>query len=127
MIENLIPKLILNIILILATLFVGVILHKLGRPYSSGVFAMHKLTTVLFVVFLIRIIIPYTNNHELNILTMFLIVVATLSLLGLLVSGGAMSLDKNHEFMLTTHRVSTAVFLMCISGFFHTLFQIKTN
>ena len=125
MIENLIPKTIVNIALILTTLIVGVILHKLGRPYSNLVFAIHKLTTVTFVVLIIRIIIPYANNPELNIWPIVLIVLATISVLGLIVSGGAMSLNKSHDLMLTIHKVSTLVFLLIISGLFYTIYQIK--
>lgn len=125
MIENVIPKTIVNIALIMTTIIVGVILHKLGRPYSNVVFAIHKLTTVIFVVLIIRIIIPYANNHELNILPIVLIVLATISVLGLIVSGGAMSLNKSHDLMLTIHKVSTLVFLLIISGLFYTIYQIK--
>jgi len=125
MIENLIPKTIINISLILITLIVGIILHKLGKPYNNFVFAIHKLTTVAFVVLVIKMIIPYLKVNELNFFIIILIALATISVLGLIVSGGAMSLNKSHDLMLTIHKVSTLVFLLIISGLFYTFYRIK--
>jgi len=123
MIENLIPRSILNIALILTTVIVGIVLHKAGRPYNNAAFAIHKLTTVIFVVMIIRMIIPYTNMHVMNPLSIGIIVLASISVSGLIISGGAMSLDKCHELMLTIHRLSTLAFLFTMLGLFFMLFQ----
>ena len=73
----------------------------------------------------IRMIIPFANSHAFNFIPIILIVLATISVFGLIASGGAMSLNKSHELMLTVHRLSTIVFLLSISGFFYTLYHIK--
>ena len=123
MFASLTARTVLSIVLILFTVFAGIVLHKSGKPYNHIIFAIHKLTTVVCVVLLIKMIIPYVNNHELNILTIILIMLSAISILGLIVSGGAMSLNKSPELMLTIHRVSTFVFLLTISGLFYTFYQ----
>lgn len=125
MIENLIPKTIVNIALIIITLVIGIVLHKLGRPYNNFVFAIHKLTTVVFVVLLIRMIIPYIKINGVNAFIIILFALATISVLGLIVSGGAMSLNRSHSIMLNIHKISTLLFLLSASGIFYSLFQIK--
>lgn len=122
---HLILKTIINFTLILITIIIGIILHKTGRPYNNFILAIHKLTTVVFVVLIIMMIITYKRNNELNAFIIILIALVTISILGLIVSGGALSLNKNHELMLTIHRISSFLFLSASSGVFYTFFQIK--
>lgn len=125
MIKNFITKTIISITLILIILAIGIILHKFGRPYNNFLFTIHKLTTIAFVVLIIKMIIPYVNNHGLKVFILILIALASISILGLIVSGGAMSLNKSHELMLIIHRISTFSFLLALSGIFYTFFYVN--
>ncbi len=53
--------------------------------------------------------------------------ITTLALVGLLVSGGMLSLDKFHAAMLRIHQVSTLVFLGSYSFFLYQLFVFKAS
>ena len=125
MFTGLITKTIVNIALILITVVAGIILHKAGKPYNTGLFTVHKLATVAFAVLIIRMVIACAKNYGLNFFTTILLILSAVSVLGLLISGGAMSLNKSHELMLTIHRISTAVFLLSISGLFYEFFHLK--
>ena len=109
-------KTIINIALILITLTMGVVLHKTGKPYNTLFFTVHKLATVAFAVITIKMAIAFAKSYGVEGLITILIISSVLSLLGLLASGGAMSLDKSHELMHMIHRISTAIFVISISG-----------
>lgn len=126
MITNLLSRVILSIALILITLFAGIILQRIGKPYNNGVFAIHKISTIVIVVQFIKVIVQQANIYPLNMSSIVLIALATFSMVFLIISGGAMSLNIQHELMHVVHRTSTMVFILSISGLFYAFFQAKT-
>ncbi len=125
MIENFLFKNIINIALILITILFGIVLHKTGRPYNVGIFTIHKLTTVALVFFVVRMIISFTAHYGLNLAGTILIIISAILILGLVFSGGVMSLGKSHNVMLSIHRIVSIVFLLVISMLVYVLFEIK--
>lgn len=62
--------------------------------------------------------IARAGSHGLDCLPILLVLIAALSIPGLITSGGAMSLDRQHDIMLQIHKVSTVLFLGSVAGIF---------
>ncbi len=114
-------KSILGIILIVTILVTGMSLHKKEKPYNKGLLTVHKLATIVLVVLAAIFVVAYLKEYEANLLLLIIIVILAISIIGLLVSGGSMSLDKNDKIMLLIHRVSTAGFMVSIAAFVYIL------
>jgi len=100
------------VILIVTILATGVSLHKKAKPYSNAVLTVHKLATVAIIVLAVIIFIPYLKTIDLDTLVIIVLILSVISAIGLMASGGSMSLDKNNEIMLRVHNISTAIFLL---------------
>ena len=100
------------VILIVTILATGVSLHKKEKPYSNAVLTVHKLATVAIIVLAVIIFIPYLKTIDLDTLVIIVLILSVISAIGLMASGGSMSLDKNNEIMLRVHNISTAIFLL---------------
>lgn len=110
--NTLILKTAINIAIQLAIIVTGVFLFKNGKPYSNALFSVHKLTTVAYIVLGVLIAIAFSKQYGLNILMHITIVLAALSIVGLIASGGAVSLDKQLNVMQMVHKVSAIVFVL---------------
>jgi hypothetical protein len=118
-------KAITNITLILIIVITGIFLNNVGKPYKTGLFTIHKITAVGLIYFIIRILFSIKYFEGMNLFSELLLGLCALSILGLLISGGLLSLNKSNELMLTIHRVSTFSFLSALSGIFYTFFHIN--
>jgi hypothetical protein len=112
-------KVMINIALILITMIMGFILHKTGKPYNSALLTIHKLATLGFVIFISFVLVSYTGNYGLSVSFTAFLILAILSIIGLLVSGGMLSLDRMHFTMMWLHRIFAAGFVICIAVIFY--------
>lgn len=118
--SGLITKIWINAALIMITIITGFLLHKSGKPYGDLLFNLHKFATIGLIVLIVMIIVAYAKNFGMKGFVLVLVSVGIISTIGLLVSGGAMSLDKNQDIMLLVHRISSAVFVVCVGLLFYT-------
>jgi len=118
---GLITKVIINIALILITIIIGYILHRTGRPYNTALFTVHKLASLVFIIFTAIILVSFVRNNDLSVLFTSMLVVAAASIIVLLVSGGMMSLDKLHLQMMWVHRIFSGAFVISMAVIFYKL------
>jgi hypothetical protein len=121
---GIITKVIINIALILITMIMGFILHRTGRPYNSALLTIHKLATIGFVIFISFILVSYIGACGLSVSLAAFLILAVISTIALLVSGGMLSLDKMHVIMLLIHRISAAGFVVSIAA---VLYKVLIN
>lgn len=88
------------------TIFTGVIVTKLGKPYNTGFFTIHKLIALAFVVLLGFVVRGLLSDVGSNTLIIVLLVVSVLLLIGLFVTGALLSAgDKGHKLLATIHAI----------------------
>jgi hypothetical protein len=114
-------KTLINIALVLIIIPVGFILHVKGKPYNSVLFAIHKLLTVGFIIFMAALLTQYLKVTGLNTVIIVLLCLSVIAIIGLLVSGALLSIEKLPVFMLRLHNVSCIALLLFISGIFYRL------
>ncbi len=125
MTNELITKIAINAGLIVITIITGFLLHKSGKPYSNLLFTSHKLATIAFIVLTIMIIVSYSQNFGLKGVALVLISTGAFSILGFMVSGGAMNLDRSQDLMLMVHRVASAILIVSIGVLFFTFVSLS--
>lgn len=111
---NITSKVAISGILVLATIVFGILIHKTGKPYNTALFAVHKLTTLGFIVLLSFIIINYIKINTLSFGFNACLIFALLSVIALFISGAMLSLEKLNNTMLLIHRIATTGFVICI-------------
>jgi len=126
MIQTITFKLISSILLVILTIGMGIILHRSGKPYNTGYFTIHKISTIAFLVLLISIINIYLKGGGINSLFTFSCITGSVSLLALIISGALMSLDKMTDLSLLIHRISTFVFVLCLGLFIFSIVPVKS-
>lgn len=105
-------KIITCAILLVLLIIAGFYIHKTGKPYHALIFGVHKLFSVALVVILVWVFTLFLKGADPGFLFYLLTAVMILALIGLFVSGGMMSLDRNQEPMLVIHRISTVLLLV---------------
>jgi heme A synthase len=104
------PKFILPGILFLFTLASGMWLSKMGKPYNTGIFTIHKLIALGAVVLAAIQMAKGFKTTGVSPLVVFLLVVAILAVIALFVTGALMSLDKQpYALLLTIHQIAPAI------------------
>src|SRR6056297_1601136 len=82
-------------ILFITTVIAGIVLSLLGRPLNTALFNVHKLIGIGMVVFSV---IAFVRLFKLETLpkgpVKLLVVIAVISLAGLMATGGLLSFDK---------------------------------
>jgi len=99
-------KFILTGIIYVLTIITGIWLSKLGKPLNNAVFTVHKLVALGFAVF--AGIYFYRTFKKLPDISVFIpwLLIAGISVLGLFISGGLLSFDKQAlRIFLWIHRV----------------------
>lgn len=103
---------VISILLMIASVVFGVLLHKAGKPYNSFYFTLHKLLSLAFLIF-VTITCTLAFRQSAFVLFHWLCVVFLgLSVLALLLSGAMMSLDKLNDMMLVVHRIASGICLI---------------
>lgn len=102
----------------LLTLATGVWLSRSGKPYSTGIFTIHKLISVAAVVLAAIQMVKALKISGGSALLIALAVIAILAVIALLATGALMSLDKlSYKWMLTIHQISPAVLAGAVAAF----------
>jgi len=92
--------------LFLLTLVTGVIVTRLGRPYNTGIFTIHKLISLAFAVLMFITVRGLLKEVEAGTLTVILIIIAALFIIGLFVTGALLSAgDKGYKLLATIHAI----------------------
>ena len=120
-------KIIISSILIVLLILAGVFLHQKGEPYNVILFSIHKVLTIVMIILMALVVLRFFRQEDVSMIYYVLSGIIALSLVGLLVSGGMLSLDKFHAAMLRIHQVSTLVFLGSYSFFLYQLFVFKAS
>ena len=85
----------------------GIWLSHSGKPYSVIIFAIHKLISVVAVVFLGRTIYQISQVAKLSGVGLVAVVVTSLLFLGTIASGGLLSTDKPMPAAISTmHQIT---------------------
>lgn len=85
-------KLIITIALYFATLLFGFILFKGGKPYNTGLFTVHKLVALAFVVLAVLQIRSDIMENGLTGMLLGAIILLGLSVIALFASGAMLSI-----------------------------------
>ena len=102
-------------IIFLLTLASGVWLSNAGKPYSTGIFTIHKLIALGAVVLAAIQMVKGFKTAGTSPLTILLFIIAILAVIALFATGALMSLDKQpYKVWLTIHQIAPAV--MAISS-----------
>ena len=112
-------KSLINVALVLIIIPVGFVLHAKGKPLNSFLFNIHKLATIGFIIYMASVLVKYSKAVGLSTLLIVLICITVISLIGLLLSGAFLSLDRFPVFMLRLHNVTCLGFVICIAGIFY--------
>lgn len=96
-------------ILFIITVIAGIVLSLLGRPLNTTLFNIHKLIGIGMVVLTI---IAFVRLFKLDTLpegpVKLLVVIAAISLVALIATGGLLSFDKfSGKFIVILHAIST--------------------
>lgn len=88
----------------------GVWLSNTGKPYSTGIFTIHKLIALGAVVLAAIQMIKAFKTAGTSPLTIVLFIIAILTVIALFATGALMSLDKEpYKIWLTIHQIAPAV------------------
>jgi hypothetical protein len=98
-------------ILLIIIFIGGRLLHIKGKPYHKFIFAFHKLLALVLIAFLAFTVIDYLKDSNWGFLLKVSVITAVISGLGLLASGGLLSLNKNYFLNLLIHRITSILFL----------------
>ena len=109
---NLTVKLIISSLLLVLLFIAGVILHRSGKPYPTLLFNIHKLSAVAIMALLFVSALKLLRQADPGWILYLTLGVMALAALGLLISGGMLSLDKLHTSMNIIHRWTTGLFLV---------------
>ena len=120
-------KIIISSILIVMLLIAGIILHRAGKPYPVFVFTVHKLCTVVIIVLMSIVAVKFLRVEDTGMIHYLLLGTMIVFAVGLLVSGGMMSLDKLQGLMLTVHRVSTVLYLVSFTIFSYLVITFENH
>ena len=105
-------KLIGSSLLFVLLFIAGIVLHRAGKPYPSLLFNVHKLSAVAMLVLLAISMVQLYRQTDPGLIFYLTLGFMALAALGLLISGGMLSLDKLHASMNIIHRWTTGLFLV---------------
>jgi len=105
-------KLIISSLLLVLLFIAGIVLHRAGKPYPGLLFNVHKLSAVAMLVLLAISMVQLHKQTDPGLIFYLSLGIMALAALGLLVSGGMLSLEKLHRSMQIIHRWATGLFLV---------------
>jgi hypothetical protein len=83
----------------------GLATSRLGKPYNSAVFGLHKIVAVGIIILLVTIVRSLAKTVELHALAPVVFITTGLLFLGLFVSGALLALNIGPEAVLRVHQV----------------------
>lgn len=112
---TIVQKVIASVLLILLTISTGFLLNHYGKPYHSLIFNIHKLISLVFVIFTALFVINLLKGMKPEVLIIIMIILAILSVIVLFVSGAFMSIGKL-SFSLTKLLHNVALITLLITS-----------
>lgn len=101
------------------TIVGGFLVSRLGRPYSQGLLAVHKLIALTAIVFDGFFFIPLLQADPGNVLGLVSLMLMVSSLLGLIVTGSVLGALKQPS--LSLHVVHIVVTVVAVTSFIFTI------
>jgi hypothetical protein len=118
-------KIIAAAVLAVLTLLTGLWVSRLGKPYNTWVFNLHKLIAVAMIVVIgISVFNLYKTLEPQSILVLAVIAASGLLLISLVVTGGLLSLDISPQISLRIHQVFP---LLALAASAVTLYMLVNN
>ncbi len=119
-------KLILPIILFVLTIAAGFWISKLGKPYQTGIFTLHKLLALAAVVLATLAISGSLKTAPVQNLVIILLVLTGLSVVALFTTGALMSIQKtvSHAWLII-HQIAPFILAGSTGAAIVLLFRIK--
>ncbi|MBN2518882.1 MAG: hypothetical protein JXB17_00115 [Bacteroidales bacterium] len=109
-------KIIVTGIFFIVMIVSGIWLSKLGRPLNNGVFTIHKLISLLTIVFSVITVYQLQKNIELRNIDVVFIIITGIAFLVSFVSGALLSFDNLvNKFILTFHKTSPVLLVISIA------------
>lgn len=104
-------------ILFLITIISGVLLHGRGRPLHSLWLNVHKLTGLVAVILFAVLFYQQIKQLSVSSQVIALLVLGGISMIGIFVSGGVMSIaTESSKAMLLIHNSSTVLAILSLSA-----------
>jgi hypothetical protein len=102
----------------------GIWLSHLGKPYSTGVFTIHKLVGLAVGILLVVMVVQSHKAASLGLVEIAAIVVTVLFFLGTVVAGGLLSIDLEvPTFVGKLHLVLPILTLLSTAGTLYLLLR----
>lgn len=102
----------------------GIWMSRVGKPYNTGLFTIHKLVGLALGVFLGVTIYRTHQAAPLGLLTIAAIVVTILFFIGTVVAGGLLSIDKPMPaVVLRLHQVGPVLSVLLTAGILYLLLK----
>jgi len=112
---EILPRLLNPTLGFLLTLVFGFWLSRRGKPHNGLLFNVHKLVALATVVLVVLAVYKVFDPMVVGTLLMLLIVVSTLSVIALFVSGALMSAGKGeYRMMKLTHSISPFILVIAV-------------
>ncbi|MDK2977334.1 MAG: hypothetical protein PWP52_29 [Bacteroidales bacterium] len=112
-------QLIINGIFFIFILISGIWLSKLGKPYGTVLFTIHKLIALAFIVYIFILSKGLFKTTELNLVMWIFMVAAALSVVLIFTTGGILSNQEEvKNSLVIVHRISSVVLLLSLTGWF---------
>ncbi|MFO7827658.1 MAG: hypothetical protein R6V23_03475 [Bacteroidales bacterium] len=97
----------------------GIWLSKLGKPYGTILFTIHKLIALAFMVYVFIISKNLFKTIELNLVMWVFIIAAAISVILIIATGGILSNQEDvKNSLVIVHKISTVVLLLSLTGWF---------
>jgi hypothetical protein len=112
----LLAKFLLPAVAFILTVAFGLWLSRLGKPYNSLIFTVHKLSALGTVLLTALRFLPAFRDPALQIMPILLIIVAAVCIVALFATGALMSANKlRYAITLTLHQVAPVVGLIALA------------
>ena len=99
-------RIIITVVLFILMIISGIWLSRVGKPYNTAIFTLHKLISLAAIVFSAIVVFNLHKNNPLVGLDLTLIIAVGLFFIVSLVSGGLLSVDKfGQQVFLGFHKV----------------------
>ncbi len=112
-----IPNIFIPLVLFLITAGFGFWVSKVGRPYHSGLFNIHKLVALAGVVLAVMRIRSGFSINAITSWILFALVLTGLSVILLFATGATMSIREDEPgIALFFHRAGPVIITICLAG-----------
>jgi len=106
--ETLFTKSIIAGLLMVLIIISGIFLRKGGEPYKTGTFALHKITVVAVILFVVLVYVEHLKMFRFNGTGLLLFLLSDLFLLVAFITGVMLNFEKTaHYRMKIFHRISS--------------------